>query len=373
MRNLLLFVSALSLAACSSTTTATDASDAADASNVDAPASDANEGGDDVPAADVPVDAGSLIGRWRMTGLDVAGAGGMLHFGDENAPIPGGMADGRCNGMLTIEQNRLSLGYGVLANDHFLPRPDAPTYAEALGAGGVTVPGNLIGNSFSIGAAGMTSFDLTPHADGTISSTDPRSGSVTTWTRAETLPTNTGGLVAQSLVVRWNSTMALPLLHPHAALAWDDANASSITTSNDTPLTFMGEYSLFGLDAVSIPPAAAGSVSGTQVAIAYVIVYDDLDLDGHYTPGAALDAGGSDMLRGFAPIAVAYRSPEAPSAAFALSPLRDLLPGWQFVNVHVDYTTNSAGVSPFDPTHVVTADVAVDSGPISASIPNLVP
>jgi hypothetical protein len=50
-----------------------------------------------------------------------------------------------------------------------------------------------------------------------------------------------------------------------------------------------------------------------------------------------------------------------------------LLPGWQFVNVHVDYTTNTAGVSPFDPTHVVAADVAVDSGLLALPIPDLVP
>ena len=382
MKNTLLGLLVVPLVACSSTATNSDASDvsttndtvttdAAFDSNTDDVVSPDDALVDDVLVDDASdaqlADAGSLLGRWRMTALDIMANGTTTHFTDTNAALPGTTVEGRCNGLMTLEQNRIALAYGVLVTDHFLPRADAPTYAAAIGAAGVTAPGTLQGNSFVI-PPGTTSVDFTAHADGTISFTDAMSGNVSTYSRADSLPIEASGLISQSLVVRWNPTASMPLAHPRAALAWDNAGGATVTLTNDAPLVFgPNNFAGFALNAVSVPPAASGDIGGTQVAIAYVIAYDDVDQSGAYDPA------GGDVLRGMSPAAVAYRSVGTPSSAFAISPLRDLLPGWQFASVHIDYTTNTAGVSPFDPSHLVAADLAVDAGPLSFGIPNLIP
>ncbi|MEI8257656.1 MAG: hypothetical protein WCJ30_18425 [Deltaproteobacteria bacterium] len=53
--------------------------------------------------------------------------------------------------------------------------------------------------------------------------------------------------------------------------------------------------------------------------------------------------------------------------------LRDIGPGYQYVNFHVDFSARSIGVTPFDPTRVVAPDVAVDAGPLPVAFPDPVP
>ena len=369
----------LPLAACSSTATSTDGgSDAAADVAVDAccafdaPSTDVPFVADDSPPDVVQVtDAGSIIGRWRMVGLTTTGAAA-LTVTDTNAPIGGTAVQGRCNGLMIIEASRFTIAYGLLTNDHFYADANAPMYANAIAAAGASAPGTLTGNTFSIPGT-ATTFTWLPNSDGTISSTDATTGNITTWARADTLPPAATGLLGQGYAIRYMSATSSPLMHPRAAVVWDNAGGSTVTLSNDSPLTFgpMG-YASFPATINSIPPAAVGNIGGTQVSVAYVIVYDDTDSSGSFTPPVG-DAGAGDVLRGFAPVGIAYRSEGAPSAAFMLSPLRDLLSGYQYINVHIDYSSSTAGVSPFDPTHPAAIDVAIDTGPVALRIPDLIP
>ncbi len=370
-----LFLATIPLAACSSTTTTDGGADAPIASDVAL----------DTLVEDAPIDASgdvslfdvndgsstNFVGRWRLVSVDINAPGSTVHLTDTNMPIAGTMAVGRANGQLTLEANRFALAYGVLANDHFLMRQDAATYAAAISAGGASAAGTLTGLTFAI-AGGTASLTWTTNTDGTISNTDMSTGNVTTWARAAA-PTATTALLAEGMAARYRPATAMPLMRPRVALAWDNAGGPGRTMSNDAPLTFGATgFATYSVNVASIPPAAIGDIGGTQIAIAYIVVYDDLDSSNSFTPSVG-DGGAGDMLRGISPVGIAYRSMDPASAAFSVSSLRDIGPGYQFVDFHVDFSSRSIGVLPFDPTHVVAPDIVVDVGPVTVAFPDLVP
>ncbi len=396
-------VCALAASACGSAVTpgdaaGTDASNPRDGSTLDAAVDDVaaldgapiGESGADSPIdalADTTSDVSmtSLAGTWRAVAFEFRNAmGTMVRIADTNTPIPtpgGGTVPVRANGLLTLGPTRVAEAFGILANDHFNANGMAMAYENALSAYGFGAAGVLTPDSFVFRGGMMLAF--TRNADETITQTDPMSGNRTTWARTTTLPIRRE-IHATGYAQLYRPLGTMPFANPRVALAWDrTGSAGGYTYTNDQPL-MPGGGTGFMIDAVTPPTDAVGNVAGTSVAVAYLIVYDDRDDNGRYDgdgsvgdPDAGVTDGGgtsSDTLRGRSPIAIAFRSEGTPAAGFSVSTFRDLLPGMQYVHVHLDGAAfGRVTLAPFDPTNIVAPDVAINPDIDRSRIPDIVP
>ncbi len=358
-------------AACSQAATVNDSGtspdaglDAGEQSFSDAGTSD---GGQQVDLGSGDLDAGLpmdfLTGRWRLVEYEVSGVTPLL-VTDENSQVyvEGiGNINGRTNGLLMLTPNRSTFASALLFNDHIFPHLTAIDYATAMQAQGGSAPGVLDGLNFTVSGTPQP-FTWTLNSDGTITQLD-LIGAKVTWARAESLPTHTA-LLAQGQAALFQPLSSSPMLMPRVALAWDLPTGGYAFT-NDSMLTFLSGYSLYPLMVGAPPNEALLDLDGVQVAIAYLIVYDDLNVDGVFDQ--------NDALRGRSQIGVAYRSQQDDSDPFLSSRFRDLLPGLQYVHVHQDFTVGGElGVAPLDPTLPVSPDVLVHTEALTESLPDIV-
>jgi hypothetical protein len=374
LRPALAAILSLALAGCTDAAGDDDAAatDATEDTEGDAAATDAADADDETDGADSGDDTGGapldtdLVGRFRLVGYEAVGATSLsLTDQNHNVELPGiGIVAGRANGLLQIEADRISFASALVFNDHIFPDPLLPNDDTALQARGGAAPGVLDGDTFTLAGSALQ-YVFTPGPGETLTQVEA-DGTILTWARADALPP-TPALLAEGQATLFDTAGAPPVA-PRMCLAWDLPGSSAVLTSDDVALSFTAGYAFFPVTAGAAPAEALADIGGTAVAVAHVVIYDDLDGDG------AFDLAAGDELRAASDIGLAYRDETAPSEAFATSRFVDLLPGWQYVHFHADYAEGGAtGLSPFDPTAFVSPDAVVSAAPHTEPVANVVP
>jgi len=328
----------------------------------------------DRPPADVA--PASLPGRWRLIGWSSTVGGAVLTLGatDRLVSYAGRAAQARVNGTLVLEPGHLARTWAFLLDGHVAITRTAQSASDAMAITVSMLPGTLGAQTFTpIGSPDVV-FDT--NADGTISESldTPTFGTARlTWTRDDR-PVALASLTAQTLVVTLRPDLAAPFAHPRAALAWDLPGMSTgMVLTNDSALTFVssGEAG-YNLVLSNVPPNVSRTLGSTSVALANVIVYDDLDANGQYDPpvSSSLDAGTvdavpppdgapvTDLLRGVSRVQITARSFAPPGSDLLDSAFQYVAPGFQLGTLGLDGTRPRIG--PFDGTHPVPSDTAVE-------------
>lgn len=313
-----------------------------------------------------------VMGRWRVVGWqgppDARGA--RITLTDRNAPYTdpasGIVTQVRANGVLHLEEGRLGLTFGTLAGDHFYVYDHTRTLAEGYSATGFTAPGLLDDDAGTFTATGgaMVSFDR--HADGTISLADRMAGTTVTFARAPSAPTR-ATINAVGAAQLHRPMLSAPLARPRVALFWDRPGAMPFVETNGYALMFgVGGYAAYPLVLAGPPDASVRAVvGGAPVALAFIVVYDDVNNN------TRLDAG-VDVTRGLSPVGIVWRGEGTPSPEFARSPFRDTAEGYQLVHYRADASTGSLGFVPFDTTVPVSPDVPVATVPLMGPSPDVI-
>lgn len=404
MRNPFLWMSLLSLG-CSSAVlpisndaaVTTDGSTSLDASTNDAPPpDDTTTGPDALPPLDVPagpdaqppvdvfgpppdvfgvpdngppVDAGtapSLLGRWRAVAVTVRSiTGETVRLTDVDQPVvtdpmTGATSPFRVNGYLTLDETRVSTALGLLSTGFFYASSDRGR--DTYSATGTTVPGlyDRATQTFTV-SGGASVLRLVALSTNRISYTEPEGGTVTEYARAADLG---GSLTAINSVVGAqlrHPMSAGPFARARAALLWGAPASATRVESHGYALSFMSGYASMPLALGSTPEASAiHTVDGVRAAVAYPIVYDDVDGDGRFDPS-------NDALRGVSPVVIVWT---APGASLAGTRFRDAQAGYVYAHAHTDYTRGADGFAPFDLTRPVQLNIPVEDGRTSGVVPN---
>ncbi len=305
----------------------------------------------------------SLEGTWRLVSFETSAAGASLHLTDTNRTVyvlGVGNVPGRCNGWLTLRSARASLASCLLFDDHVYPTPAAADFRTAFQVYGSTVPGTLEDSAFRLSGA-ATPYVYTRNADGTISYVDAF-GNHSTWRRSQP-PQALTAVLTMGQATLFDAQNSDAFAHARVALVWDRAGVA-VTSTQDSSLNFFGAYARFPIAISALPSDARVQVGNLDVALAYLVVYDDINNNQRYES--------ADVLRGLSPIAIAYRGAGVPNQTFANSQFQDLYEGFQFVHLHTDYAAAGAiGLAPLDHTLPISPDVLVNSEVDPSPIPNL--
>jgi hypothetical protein len=110
---------------------------------------------------------------------------------------------------------------------------------------------------------------------------------------------------------------------------------------------------------------AVGAWMGSQVAVAYLVVYDDVN------DNARFDRG-TDRFDGLSPVVITWRAaaPFTAPPGGGHFPLRLVGDGWRLGHVHLDLGLGRADVVPYDGTVAVSPDIPV-SRDLSIAVPNV--
>lgn len=333
---------------------------------------DAGAEGGGPPDGEPPFDAGppmDLVGSWRAVHLHVASTERTppYEFGTSNTPtsFPSGLTlDGRTLGLMQVSANRIAQAAGLYYNDRAWSDSSAMAAYGSLSVWGFGGSGTAIPGAFMIGT---TRLGFDSNADGTITERYD-SGTAVTWQRVM-LPAGAAALMVDGQATAFQPTGSgsMPLSNLRVALAWDLA-AGGYTYVSEQPLSFgplrnaSYRFSAAGMP----PPTAQGNYGGTLAALAYVLVYDDVDHSGTYG-----GASSTDRVRGLSNVALAWRQ-GGDTAALTATPLRHLLQGYQVVVLAPDYSTGRSLPVPLDPAGQPSADIAVNFDVETTPLPDLV-
>lgn len=316
-----------------------------------------------------PLDAGaapSLLGRWRAVAVTVRTlAGDTVRLTDVDQPVvtdpmTGATTPFRANGYLTLDETRLSTALGLLASGFFYASADRGM--DSYSATGTTIPGlyDRASQTFTVpGGASVVRF--TALSADRLSYTDAVTGTVTEYARATSLAGELATINGVAGAQLRHPMSAGPFARARAALLWGAPTGAARVESHGYALTFMSGYASMPLALGSTPEATVThTVDGVRAAVAYPIVYDDVDGDGRFDPS-------SDALRGVSPVVIVWT---APGASLAGTRFRDVQAGYVFAHAHTDYTRGADGFAPFDLTHPVSINVPVEDGRVTAGVPN---
>jgi hypothetical protein len=292
----------------------------------------------------------------------------MVRLTDRNMPLPDPMTGRdtalRANGVLHLATSRMSLAFGILANDHFYPYRDARG-ADRFSADGFTVPGRLDSRAGTFTIPGNPTplrFVLQP--DGRLVLDSPEDRTRLTLERA---PVAAGlpELLLGGAAIMQDIPRFVPLAHPRVALFWEVPardGSGGYSEAFSAALTFTMGYAAFFITRATPPPEGARHrVGGSAVAVGWLGVYDDRDDSRTFNP--------ADRLRTVSPIAIAWLAEGRSSAPG----FEDLAPGYNLVHQHQDYVTGAVGLTPFDATHPVSPDVPVPPRDSDERLPDLLP
>ncbi|MEM6996098.1 MAG: hypothetical protein AAF721_36665 [Myxococcota bacterium] len=306
-----------------------------------------------------------LRGRWRIVAYETTGITPLaVTDRNESVTLSGvGTVAGRVNGLMTIREDRVAFASALLFDDHVHPDPAIDDYDAAMQVQGGAAPGTLADASFTLSGSSIR-YDWTRQPDGTIVAVDA-DGARTTWAPVETLP-RADALLTEGQVAVFEADDAMPLEDPRVMVAWDLPGGPESVMTHDTAISIVSGYAWFPLTVAAAPAEAVVVVEGVEVAVGHLLVYDDIDGDEGFTAG-------TDLRRGGSPIGIAYSSASTPDALLGTR-YSELLPGFQFVHFHDDFSYGGGvGLAPFDPTVFVAPDLIVDVAPRSEPLPDVVP
>jgi hypothetical protein len=147
-----------------------------------------------------------------------------------------------------------------------------------------------------------------------------------------------------------------PLTNPRVALFWVRPGERGRTERNGVALRFTGPWSPFPLTLADPPePAVRYAVGGVPLAVAMILVYDDLNNN------RVMDLASGDSLRGISNITVVWRGEggDPAAAAFRQSAFADLGAGYHFAWRVQDFSTNGVTLLPFDGARPISPDAPV--------------
>lgn len=309
------------------------------------------------------VDDDELRGRWRIVGFESNGALPLsLTDRNQNVQLPGiGLTPGRVNGLMSITPERISFASALLFADHIFPDPAISEFEKAFQVDGGAAPGRLEEGVFVLAGSNIE-YRFSQGQDDTIVQVDDR-GSIITWERAEDLPETTS-ILAEGQAALFGATSPPPA-RPRFCLAWD-LPGDDISTDADEPLDFVSGYAYFPVALTKAPNDALHPVGDHRIAIAHLLVYDDVDDNGIFEPS-------TDELRADSPVGLAYLEGEGPAEELVGTRYADLLPGWQYVHFHRDYSVGETGLAPYDPTVFVAPDILVAERALEQPVTDVIP
>lgn len=356
MRAPLLSALGLVLMGCGSTIVLPPAVDSGVAPTDQGGAADAPAGGDAPAATDAPVvtDAGvpPLNGRWRLVRLEFDGEDGVRRtLTDVDTPLTtaggGEPVPARANGTLIVADDRLALTSGTLINGHFYTF-DTGYSANGFGAAGLldqasgrfTPPGSTMG------------LTLERNADGTVGITGDGFGtSRLTYARAP-------AAAAVDRVSAVGLAMIREVSPPptgnnlRVALLWDLVGPVPNLETNGVAVRFTGRFTSYPVVLAGPPPMEARARVGVAtVALARIALYVDQDSSLTFDRNV-------DRAVALSPVAIAWRD-DTPGVDPMANPVRDLLPGYQYVHVHGDSSIGRPALTPFDNNNLVAPDLPV--------------
>lgn len=382
----LCFVASLALTACGSNTVQSPPTSA----DVPAVNPDGSVVGDAVTTVDGPITsdvvpttdgppgtdgaaAFPLTGLWRLTRYEFPepGTGRAITLTDRDSDYtnPDTMMTTalRVNGLAQIDGTHLALTFGNLAAGHFYVSVPTSATDTGYGANGFGAPGLLDEARGEFTVPGTTEpTRIERNADGTISMIFANSDTTAraSWSRA----TDSGPALPSINAVGLAMTRGASYqgMRPRLALFWDVRGETRLIETNGTALRFVGRFATYPVTLAGTPPAEAiGAWMGSQVAIAYLVVYDDVDDNTRFDQG-------TDRLDGLSPVVITWRAatPFTAPAGGGHFPLRLVGDGWRFGHVHLDYGLGRADVVGYDGTVPVSPDLPV-ARDISVGIPNV--
>ena len=252
----------------------------------------------------IPPDApmNTIVGRWRAVRYDFVNNGMNQTMTDENSPFPigtGVFIDGRINGELFVTGSRLAESFGVLLNDHFYINDMAANTQSALSAYGVAIAGSVNGLGVLV-LRRIVYLHVQSRRDDHAGRHDGADRAHVGARRRAACSVRVHGRGTSGVLPRQHG---YALAHPRLALAWDKPGTNTgVVYSNDVAISF-GAFNTaqYGLNVIAPPATAIGLLGGTQVAIAYLVVYDDTNLANAYEAGV-------DSLRGISSVALVWRA-----------------------------------------------------------------
>jgi hypothetical protein len=157
-------------------------------------------------------------------------------------------------------------------------------------------------------------------------------------------------------------------------LLWDLPGSARVAETSSSDLAFSGGGVLatYRMALPSIAPGAEAVVNGVRLAVAHIVVYDDVDRNGRFDSAMA-GGTGPDIPRGVSPIGVAVHLGGTPDPMFDSTPFRLLKPGWQFVNVERNSDPRPAVLVPYAMANPIRPDVPVSETRVPRRILDLVP
>ncbi len=134
------------------------------------------------------------------------------------------------------------------------------------------------------------------------------------------------------------------------------------------------------------PMAAIGMADGVGAAIAYIVVFLDVDRNGRLDHAYSAAAGGGDRVLGVSNLAIVWRDANVPHTGAENSSFIDTYDGYQTVSIGID-SRSSGGTAPWvvdtlqnplptgafaeDPTHPIIATGLMQTGDVSTPLPDL--
>ncbi len=232
------------------------------------------------------------------------------------------------------------------------------------------------------------------NSDGTLTFPIPWTRTTATVERcAEPKPRNSIRLSAQLL--RFDDRKPPnpePLARPRATLLWERPAATAIASA-DQPLSFAPgtrfERAGFAVDLTHPPPdSAVSEIDGQRVAVAHLVVYDDVDHSDQLDHSLVGKSAGRDIVRAISNVAVFWRGPESTPELPPGNSFVDTWPGYQLVTVAPDSRSTrghtpwipagyrrllpqTAGALPADPDHPLPFTVAIQERAVLHDLPRL--
>jgi hypothetical protein len=268
-------------------------------------------------------------------------------------PMSGNTAVIRTNGFLRLARSRFAMSLAMLVNDH-IRSSGVENGMDTFSAVGLAVPGLLEGASRFAVTGGQASYALEPlGADGLRVTFGPNA--VVDLTRTGEIP-GAAQVNAVGAAERLRPETQRPLTNPRVALFWVRPGERGRTERNGVALRFTGPWSPFPLTLADPPePAVRYAVGGVPLAVAMILVYDDLNNN------RVMDLASGDSLRGISNITVVWRGEggDPAAAAFRQSAFADLGAGYHFAWRVQDFSTNGVTLLPFDGARPISPDAPV--------------
>jgi hypothetical protein len=349
---------------------------------------------DDAGTADVPTTDGgfTMLGRWRIVSGSLASIWTLTDTGPS-----------RINGLARATTQSLSIGTTLvsgdrtnLAHEGFLPATcPMPFRTSDSNAGG------MLGHM-----DGPTRFTVTLPATSTMMTFAEMGGRLQVTIPTGVLDLNTVAILERfvppegSMVrngygsmctVFWGdgtcpASQRTTLTAPHLALLWEHP-CTGVGVPIGTPRPITAALSSAGwIDTVPLlladapPTEVRQMIYGGEVAIAYLVVFDDSNGNHLFEHPWTGGATAVDQVWGISNQAIVWRGPPVPSCGEDHGSFIDTYQGYQLVTLGADFRSDGGsapwlvlggvaahvGAFPEDPTHPNPPSIAIQAGPIPA-------